>query len=72
VLLDFTLPAPDEVGFDVLDVQGRRVAGRNFERFDGGRHQVSWSPPPLPSGGYFLRVTARSAGNAVQRWAVLR
>jgi len=72
VLLDFTLPAPDEVGIEVLDIQGRRVAGRVAERFDQGRHQLSWASPPLADGAYFLRLTTHSAGSAVRPWVVLR
>jgi hypothetical protein len=72
VLLDFTLPAPDDVGIEVLDLQGRRVAGRAAERFGEGRHQFAWTSPPLADGAYFLRLTTRSAGSAVRPWVVLR
>lgn len=70
--LEFSLPAPDDVSFVVLDVQGRRVAGRGAQPYGGGRHQVSWSPPPLAEGSYFVRLITRSHGAVVRRWAVLQ
>jgi hypothetical protein len=72
VLLEFALPRPDVVGFDVLDVQGRRVAERDAEWYGAGRHRLSWSPPALANGGYLLRMHALASGSVVQRWAVLR
>jgi hypothetical protein len=72
VLLDFILPAPDVVGIEVLDVQGRRVAARELERFDQGRHRVAWSPPVLAAGVYAIRLSTASGGSAVRRWSVLR
>lgn len=72
VLLDFTLPAPDVVAIEVLDVQGRRVAARAPERLAGGRHRLSWAPPLLAHGSYRIRVSAARAGVAVRPWTVLR
>jgi hypothetical protein len=70
--LEFTLPAADLVSFEVLDIQGRRVASREAQSYEPGRHRVTWTPPPLANGGYLVRLKARSAGSAVQRWSVLR
>lgn len=72
VLLEFNLPGPDVVSFDVLDAQGRRVAGRNAEWYEAGRHRVPWSPPALVNGSYFVRLRTLASGRVVRRWAVLR
>jgi hypothetical protein len=72
VILDFRLPAPDMVSFDVLDVQGRCIASRAAERFAGGHHRLQWSPPALASGEYFMRLRALASGSATRRWAVLQ
>ena len=72
VVLAFALPAPDLVGFDLLDTQGRLVASRGAESYGAGPHRVAWSPPTLASGSYFIRLRARAGGTRVRRWAVLR
>jgi hypothetical protein len=72
VRLDFALPSADRVTFDVLDLQGRRVAGREAESLAAGRHHLAWTPPALPSGDYFVRLRTLANGTLTQRWAVLR
>jgi hypothetical protein len=72
ILLDFALPAADRVAFDVLDLQGRRVAGRDAGTLPAGRHHLAWTPPALPSGDYFVRLRTLANGSLTQRWAVLR
>jgi hypothetical protein len=72
VLLEFNLPAPDIVSLEVLDAQGRRVAGRSGEWYAAGRHQVPWSPPALACGAYFVRIRTLASGSVVRGWAVLR
>jgi hypothetical protein len=71
MLLDFRLPDRDVVAIEILDLQGRRLALRSAEPFGAGRHRLTWSPPALPSGDYFVRLRAGS-GLAVRRWTVLR
>jgi hypothetical protein len=72
VILDFALPSHDLVSFDVLDLMGRRVAGRGTERLASGRYHLAWTPPVLPSGDYFLRLRTLSNGSVTRRWTVLR
>jgi hypothetical protein len=72
MVVEFSLPVPDEVRLDVLDLQGRRVASRPSNAYDAGRHRLSWTPPDLANGSYVVRLTSRLAGSAVQRWSVLR
>jgi hypothetical protein len=72
IRLDFALPSADHVTFDVLDLQGRRVAGRESQPLAAGRHHVVWTPPSLPSGDYFVRLRTAANGAKTQRWAVLR
>ena len=71
-VLDFTLPIADVVSIDVVDLLGRRAAAREPERFESGRHRLSWSPPALPPGEYLVRLHARSSGDVVRKWTVLR
>lgn len=71
VRLEFMLPRPDRVGFDVLDVQGRRVASRDAEPYGGGWQQLTWSLPRLRSGDYFVRLRTRSGDRVTRRWVVL-
>ena len=70
--LEFTLPEADEVSFDLLDLQGRRLAERDGERHPAGRHRLSWRPPVVASGDYFVRLRTGSGRSVVRRWAVLR
>ena len=72
VMLDFALPTADHVAFDVLDLQGRRVAGRESQSLTAGRHHLAWTPPALPSGDYFVRLRTLANGSMTRRWAVLR
>lgn len=72
VTLDFSLPAPDVVRIELLDVQGRLVAARPVERLAEGRHRLAWSPPGLAAGVYTIRLSAARAGSATRRWSVLR
>jgi hypothetical protein len=71
VLFEFTLPTADVVSFDVLDLEGRRVAGRAAESLSAGRHWRSWSPPSLASGAYFVRLRTGSSGSVTRRWITL-
>jgi hypothetical protein len=70
--LEFSLPGPDVVSVEVLDLQGRRVARREAERFDAGPNRLSWSPPALASGTYFVRLRTLASGSVVRRWVALR
>jgi hypothetical protein len=70
--LDFTLPGPDAVSVEVMDPMGRVVARRAAERFAGGRTRLSWSPPSLASGAYFVRLRTLANGSVTRRWVVMR
>jgi len=60
--LTLTLPAPGEVGFRVLDVQGRALWRSPVRRYDAGRWTLSWdgrtAVGPAPVGVYFARIRA--------------
>ena len=59
----FSLPATGETSLDLLDVSGRRVAGRNLGRLAPGPHVESLAreTDSLPAGMYFLRLTLAGA-----------
>ena len=50
------VPAPRWVTLALYDGTGRRRATRRWYLASGGRHLLRWSPGPLPSGVYFLRI----------------
>jgi hypothetical protein len=70
--LEFDVPSADRVSFDVLDLQGRRLAERPAQSFGAGRHSVTWAPPTLANGDYFVRLRSAANGSVIQRWASLR
>jgi hypothetical protein len=72
LMLDFSLPGPDEVRAELLDAQGRKVDALEAGTFAAGHRRVAWTLPPLASGEYFVRLSARAAGAAVRRWVVVR
>jgi len=54
--IEFDLTANRLVNFDVLDVQGRRVAHIANGHYAVGRHRVLWEARDQPTGVYFVRL----------------
>jgi hypothetical protein len=71
VTLRFELAGPDDVGFDLLDALGRRVASRPAERFGAGSHALVWEPGALAAGRYLLRARGANGRLAARGWVVL-
>ena len=71
VTLRFELAGPDDVGFDLLDALGRRVASRPAERFGAGSHVLVWEPGALAAGRYLLRARGAAGRTAARGWVVL-
>ena len=72
VTLEFSLPHDDVVTAELLDVRGRLVESRPLEAFPAAdRIAIRWNTDDLPSGVYFLRLSARSLGSASRRLVVL-
>ena len=55
----------------VYDVLGRKVATLVDDVMTAGNHEVSWNASDLPSGMYFVRLTA-GAFVATQRVSLIR
>ena len=56
--LSFSLPHPGSVSVDVYNLTGRRIQGWGDAKFAAGQHRIIWSPHQLPSGSYFIRLSA--------------
>ncbi|MCA9759384.1 MAG: T9SS type A sorting domain-containing protein, partial [Candidatus Eisenbacteria bacterium] len=61
----YTVPAPNSVSIDIHDVMGRRLRSESFAA-PAGRHEFVWDlhgddHELVPSGLYFVRVTAGGA-----------
>lgn len=61
--VSFDVDDPGPVRIEVLDVLGRRVALLADGPVRAGEHSLTWEADTLPSGVYFVRLTA---GDAVQ------
>lgn len=74
--VSFTMPRSGDARLDVLDVRGRRIAGRVLRGLNPGVHTATWDGKgrdgrAAAAGTYFLRV--RAAGvEGVRRVAVVR
>jgi hypothetical protein len=71
-LFRFVLPTADEVALDLFDLQGRRVAGREPQRFPAGANEIAWAAPRLSPGLYVVRLRTQSGGAARRLWTLLR
>ena len=56
--LSFSLPHPGSVSVDVYNLTGRRIQSWGDVQFAAGQHRIIWSPQQLPSGSYFIRLSA--------------
>ncbi len=72
LMATFQLARADEARLDLLDTQGRRVAGLPQGRFEAGAHRAALELPKLAPGRYTL-VLHTGEGEAFARpWVVLR
>ena len=69
--IPFATPTDGAVRLAVYDLLGRQVTVLVDEAMTAGRHEVSWNASGLPSGMYFVRLTAGSFVET-QRMALLR
>ncbi len=69
--IPFATPADGAVNLAVYDLLGRRVATLVDEVVAAGSHEVNWTATDLPSGVYFVRLTAGSFV-ATQRVTLMR
>jgi hypothetical protein len=72
VMLEFSLPGPEWVGFEMLDLQGRRVASRPAAWHAAGRNLFTWDGLRLQPGCYQVRMTLGTGAWAKRMWVVLR
>ncbi|MCB9087022.1 MAG: T9SS type A sorting domain-containing protein [Calditrichae bacterium] len=54
----FALPERADVELMIYNVKGQLVTRLVNEALDAGSHQVRWNAGSLPSGTYFVRLTA--------------
>lgn len=67
----YEVPLSGRAELAVYDVLGQCVATLAEGRHDAGRHEITWAPRDLPSGVYFLRLTAEGASRT-QKLTVVR
>jgi PKD repeat protein len=68
-VISYTLMNDADVQLTVCDVTGRTVAGLVNENQSAGAHQTTWTPNDLPSGIYWVKMTA--GDNTVTKKLVL-
>ena len=56
VIVDLSLPADDQVGFQLATTTGDLQHGWNSQQLSRGRHQLSLPLPQLSSGPYWLHI----------------
>ena len=69
--IPFAAPGDGAVRVDVYDLLGRRVATLVDEVVTAGSHEVYWNASDLPSGMYFVRLTAQTFV-ATKRMSLIR
>ena len=69
--IPFATPSNGAVRLEVYDLLGRRVATLVDEVVTAGSHEVNWNASDLPSGMYFVRLTAGSF-MATERMSLVR
>jgi hypothetical protein len=65
VAISFQLLAASEVELKIYDISGREVAALGTGRWALGEHSVVWDANGMPSGIYFVRLTANSVQKVV-------
>jgi len=70
-IVSFALPCPGRVALKVYDLQGRLIRTLLDEDRVGGTYQSKWDARDVPSGIYFLRLTAPQ-GSLTQKMILMR
>lgn len=73
--LGFSIPIQLEqsgaLSFQLLDLQGRLVDGKDWDSYAAGDHIVHWKPKETAPGVYFLRVKAKSGETGTRRVTIV-
>jgi hypothetical protein len=67
----FTLAREGEVGMEVFDASGRRLARREPQRYAAGRSVVRWNPGAQRAGVYVVVLRTGEGTTVSRKWAVL-
>ena len=70
--LKFSLAGATQVGFTILDTQGRRVASRAPESVGAGEYTWDWTGLRLSPGRYLVEMTAGNSTQAARSWVVVQ
>ncbi len=62
----YQLNKPENVCIKVYDILGRHVTTLARQRIRRGKHHVEWGSQGIPSGVYFISVTAENRGEAIR------
>lgn len=72
VTLSFSLHADSQVGFRILDAQGRLVASRALGELGAGVHSFAWTGLRLAPGRYLVELKSGNNVQAARPWVVVR
>ena len=72
VTLKFSLPESSQVGFTILDAQGRLVASHAAEELGAGAHSISWAGLRLAPGRYLVKMNSGNRTQAARSWVVVK
>ena len=70
--VEIALARDTGVALDLHDLVGRRAAARSPVPLPAGRHTISWSPPELKPGHYWLTVRSDGARIGTRALVILR
>ena len=66
VTINFAIDAEALVNMEIYSMTGQRVADVVHNRYQAGRHQVSWNTEMLGSGMYILRMKAGAGSSTLK------
>ena len=69
---ELSLPRASRMTLRVFDVNGRQVGDALDQRFEAGRHRVTWGTDLRHSGVYFARLTSEYGFRAKRKIVVVR
>ncbi len=70
--LRFSLAHRELVSFDLLDISGRRLAGRAPQLYGGGSHTLAWQVGALAPGRYTVLLRTAGGERRLRSWSVVR
>jgi hypothetical protein len=70
--LELALPRSSRITLRVFDVTGRQIGNPLVQRFEAGRHRLTWGTDLRHSGLYFIRLTSEAGFEATRKIVLVR